>query len=466
MLAYLTNPIKRKQYILLLGDIFIVFFILWMSYCFNFFWDNLKLISFTKSNPSSLYFLPIYLIFFYIFQLYQIEHQSILQRLFYSTLAVLSTTMMFLILFYIAPQYRLKWNILFANIFFKIIGLIAWRQLFFKNILSVRRSKKLLFIGSNCSYETFAGALTKYPVKKYEIVGAVTDKEILADYQSDGELGIQFISADIDIERFVRGQNIDAIVLSLDCKLPNNLLEQIINLKLSGLKVYDMPNFYSSLVGKVPAFSINSDWVLHHLNALYRSKSSKCVKKIFDLIAAILGLLISCPLFVAIAIAIKLDSKGSVFFKQERLGLDKKPFTVIKFRTMVEDAEAQTGPKWAEEYDPRVTRVGKFLRKSRLDELPQLVNILIGKMSLVGFRPIRKHFADDLDKDIPFYSLRFTIKPGLTGWPQVQYDYAGSKEGQLEKLQYELFYIQEASIFLDIYIILKTPHTILFGRGQ
>jgi lipopolysaccharide/colanic/teichoic acid biosynthesis glycosyltransferase len=138
----------------------------------------------------------------------------------------------------------------------------------------------------------------------------------------------------------------------------------------------------------------------------------------------------------------------------------------MKFRTMLDDAERETGPKWSSNKDPRVTKLGRILRKTRIDEIPQLISVLKGDMSIVGPRPIRKHFADILAKDIPFYRLRFLVRPGITGWAQVKHDYAGSKKGQIEKLQYDLFYVQNQSLFLDLYIILKTIQTVLFRYGE
>jgi lipopolysaccharide/colanic/teichoic acid biosynthesis glycosyltransferase len=155
-----------------------------------------------------------------------------------------------------------------------------------------------------------------------------------------------------------------------------------------------------------------------------------------------------------------------VLFKQERLGENLKPFTLMKFRTMVVDAEKECGPVWSSECDPRVTKVGKVLRKTRLDEIPQLINVLKGDMSFVGPRPIRKHFADMLAEKIPYYRMRFLVKPGVTGWAQVKHDYAGSEEGQAEKLEYDLFYIQNQSLLFDLYIFLKTIQTIIFRPGQ
>ncbi|MEM4260738.1 MAG: exopolysaccharide biosynthesis polyprenyl glycosylphosphotransferase [Candidatus Woesearchaeota archaeon] len=190
------------------------------------------------------------------------------------------------------------------------------------------------------------------------------------------------------------------------------------------------------------------------------------LKFVLDIFIALLGLILSLPLMLFSAFAIKISSKGPVFFKQERLGLNKVPFTLIKFRTMIDNAEKDTGPKWASKNDPRITKVGKFLRKTRLDELPQLFNVLKGDMSFVGPRPIRQHFADLLSKEIPNYNLRFSVKPGITGWAQVMGDYAGSVEKQKDKFEYDLYYILNKSIWLDLFIIFKTIRTVLLFKGQ
>ena len=176
-------------------------------------------------------------------------------------------------------------------------------------------------------------------------------------------------------------------------------------------------------------------------------------------------MLLALPFLLISALAIKLDSAGPVFFIQERLGQNEVPFRLYKLRTMIHNAEQFTGPQWSTEDDPRITRVGRVLRKLRLDELPQLFNVLKGEMSVMGPRPIRKHFADVLAQEVPYYRLRFLAKPGLTGWAQVNYDYAGSKEGQSEKLQYDLFYLVHQSIWLDLYILFKTIKVMVWGKG-
>jgi exopolysaccharide biosynthesis polyprenyl glycosylphosphotransferase len=189
-------------------------------------------------------------------------------------------------------------------------------------------------------------------------------------------------------------------------------------------------------------------------------------KILIDKLLAFSGLFLSAPIMLLCGLAIRISSRGPVFFKQERLGMNEKPFVLIKFRSMIDNAEKETGPKWAGEDDPRITPVGKFLRKTRLDELPQLFNVLRGEMSVVGPRPIRKHFADILAQEIPNYRLRFAVKPGITGWAQVCGDYAGSHEGQRDKFQYDLYYIQNQSVLFDCLILLKTVKTVILQKGQ
>lgn len=243
--------------------------------------------------------------------------------------------------------------------------------------------------------------------------------------------------------------------------------EHLLHLKYSGIPVFEASHFYEQLTGKTPVRSVDASWLLyHHQKAGARFFISKLLKTISDKIIALCGILVSAPFMALCALAIKLTSPGKAIFRQERLGLHEKPFVLMKFRTMIDHAERETGPKWAEESDPRITTVGRFLRKTRLDELPQLFNVLKGEMSIVGPRPIRKHFADILAQDIPYYRLRFTVKPGVTGWAQVCGDYAGSHEGQMEKFEYDLYYLRHQSLHLDLLILFKTVTTVFRHRGQ
>lgn len=201
------------------------------------------------------------------------------------------------------------------------------------------------------------------------------------------------------------------------------------------------------------------------LSSFEQGRSGRWEKRALDLLLSTLGLLLVAPLMFMISLAIKLDSPGPVFFLQERLGRGRMPFNCLKFRTMRQDAERETGPVWASAGDPRITRVGKLLRKTRMDELPQLINVFRGEMSLVGTRPIRAYFADRLAAQVPFYDVRFVEKPGITGWAQVKYGYPVSYAEQIEKFHYDYYYIRHQSFLLDLYIMILTFWVVIRMKG-
>jgi len=201
------------------------------------------------------------------------------------------------------------------------------------------------------------------------------------------------------------------------------------------------------------------------MDAFCVRKDSNLTKRWLDIASSALSLVLSLPLCLFVALAIKLDSSGPVFYRQDRVGQDGKTFTMLKFRSMRNDAE-ENGPKWAAINDDRITRVGRFIRKYRLDEIPQMINVLKGDMSFIGPRPERPIFVDKFAKEIPYYPQRHVVKPGISGWAQIRYPYGASKEDALEKLKYDLYYIRHFSIFFDISIILETGKVVLLGKGS
>jgi exopolysaccharide biosynthesis polyprenyl glycosylphosphotransferase len=250
-------------------------------------------------------------------------------------------------------------------------------------------------------------------------------------------------------------------------KLSQEEMVSLVKEKFSGKRVCSSVTFYKNITGSFPVFELDPQWLIDHSISLTLSNQvQKRIKRIADILFSLIGILVSLPIMTVVAVLIKLTSKGRVLFVHDRLGLNKKPFKLYKFRTMIEGAERETGPVWARKDDPRVTKLGKVLRKTRLDELPQFFNVLKGDMSFVGPRPIREFFAEKLSKEFPYYYLRFYVKPGLTGWAQVSGSYGETVEGQLRKLEYELFYIHEYSLLLDGVIILKTIQNVLSARGQ
>lgn len=259
-------------------------------------------------------------------------------------------------------------------------------------------------------------------------------------------------------------ERVHKIVISLGERRGILPMRDILKCKLKGVSIVDGLSFYEQVTGKLMVENINPSWFVFS-DGFRLTPIMRIFKRFFDLVFSILGLLATLPLMPLIALAVKMTSQGPVFFRQRRVGYADKSFFIYKFRTMNNDAEKMTGAVWAQENDPRITKVGRFLRKTRLDEIPQLFNVVKGDMSFVGPRPERPEFVEKLEKTIPYYTNRHSIKPGITGWAQVKYPYGASEEDALEKLRYDLFYIKNYAPSLDLLIILETIKVVLFGRG-
>jgi exopolysaccharide biosynthesis polyprenyl glycosylphosphotransferase len=245
----------------------------------------------------------------------------------------------------------------------------------------------------------------------------------------------------------------------------HQLATALIDCKLRGVAVEEAGSFHERLTGKLWVKRLSSDWWIYS-DGFQPAHVYLWRKRILDVVCASVMILVTAPLQLLIAIGIKLDSPGPAIFRQERVGLHGTRFTVYKFRSMKMDAEFKSGPAWAAEFDDRVTRFGRLLRKFRLDEIPQAFNVLRGDMSFAGPRPERPYFVDMLLERIPYYGLRHYVKPGITGWAQVTYPYGASVEDAIEKLQYDLYYIKHMSFRQDVLVLLKTFNAVLFGRGR
>jgi len=258
---------------------------------------------------------------------------------------------------------------------------------------------------------------------------------------------------------------IKKIVISLKEKRGAFPTRELLNCRTDGIEILEGNSFYEMLTGKFIVSQINPAWLIFS-NGFKKSFARRFFKRVADLILSLVMLLLLLPVFFITAVLVKLDSKGTVFFSQERVGENNKNYLVHKFRSMTADAEKISGPVWAKDDDTRITRVGRYIRKLRIDEIPQLLNVIKGQMSFVGPRPEREHFVKKLEEIIPYYSQRFCVKPGITGWAQVRYGYGASVDDAVEKLNYDLFYIKNMSIFMDLIIVLRTIKIVLFGKGQ
>ena len=263
----------------------------------------------------------------------------------------------------------------------------------------------------------------------------------------------------------LRHQRIWGIVVTHDPAETTALPKQaLLDCKLRGIPVLDEAAFCEQHLGRIDIDNLGTDWLLFS-EGLWTGRVSGAVKRGIDVVVSLALLLLTLPLMLLIALLVRLDSPGRVLYRQQRIGLHGKPFTLLKFRSMSVDAEQGGKPRWASHEDPRITRVGSFIRPMRIDELPQLINVLRGEMSMIGPRPERPHFVEQLDRVIPHYSERSFVKPGITGWAQVNYPYGASVEDARQKLSYDLYYVKNRSLLLDLLILVATVRVILFREG-
>ena len=323
--------------------------------------------------------------------------------------------------------------------------------------------ERLLLIGTTEASVTLARELLDRRLQLgIDIVGFV-DVEPAAVRHTAENPGI--IGTIDDVPEIVRQRRVDRVVVNLDDARGRLPMEKLLDLRLRGIPMDHLASVYERYTGKIALENLRPSWLIFSSGFRY-TRALAAAKRLLDVVAATTGLVLGVPLMVVVAFAVKLTSPGPVFYSQRRVGQHGRVFTIRKFRSMRVDAEAATGAVWAAANDPRLTPIGGLLRKTRLDELPQLVNVLMDDMSLVGPRPERPEFVNHLEQDIKFYGQRHLVKPGLTGWAQISYPYGSSVHDALQKLQYDLYYLKHMSIALDVFIMLATLKTVWSRAGR
>ncbi len=271
--------------------------------------------------------------------------------------------------------------------------------------------------------------------------------------------------AGMSIDEIVRQHRVDEVIVAVREQRGGGVpMDQLLACRIRGIPVLDLAGFFERAKGEVPTDSLKASWLVYG-HGFVQDGVRTAVKRAFDLVMSSLLLVIASPIMVLTAIAIRLDSRGPIIYRQERVGLGGLPFMCLKFRSMTADAEKDGVARWATKNDARVTRVGAFIRKCRIDELPQLISVLRGEMSLVGPRPERPSFVKQLQSEIPFYDIRHSVKPGVTGWAQVRYSYGASVEDARRKHQFDLYYVKNHSLFLDLLVLIETVSVVLFREG-
>ncbi len=336
---------------------------------------------------------------------------------------------------------------------------IGWRLAFVWMAKSLAPRKRLLIIGTSPTAISFARELEGRDELGVEIVGFVDP-----DASASGTSPARVIGSIEDIPAIVRARSVDRVVVSLADARGKLPMSTLLQMKLDGVTFDHLASVYEEYTGKIAVENLRPSWLIF-ADGFRKSRGHAIVKRVTDVCFAAAALIVLFPVLLLVALAVRLTSQGPILYHQRRVGQNGQLFYVHKFRSMLADAEATTGAVWAKKGDARITPLGGFMRRSRLDELPQLWNILSGHMSVVGPRPERPEFVGALREQIPFYAQRHVVKPGLTGWAQVRYTYGASVEDAMEKLQYDLFYIKHMSIALDVLIMLATVKTVLLRKG-
>lgn len=293
---------------------------------------------------------------------------------------------------------------------------------------------------------------------------------VVANVGAPGDTGVfskdHFIRHEQPLLAIARERNVDEIVVAMDDRRGNLPIDELLACKVRGIDCLDLLAFLERETGRIRIDLVNASWMIFS-SGFRITPLRRATKRGLDLFVSLLAMIIALPVMALCALAIKLEDglRAPVFYRQRRVGLYGEAFDVLKFRSMVINAEADGQAKWAEKNDPRITRVGAVLRKMRFDELPQLLNVLKGEMSIVGPRPERPEFVGELKQEVPFYAERHTVKPGITGWAQLKYPYGATQKDAIEKLQYDLYYVKNHSLLLDLVIMLQTAEVILWGKG-
>jgi sugar transferase (PEP-CTERM system associated) len=397
--------------------------------------------------------------------LYDLKVTDTLVELGVRLLQALGAAAIFLALVYlIFPGFIIGEGIFIVSITFVILLIVSWRIGYTQVLNKGLFNQRVMILGSSETAVEIANEIYQKKDCGYKIA-SILSRDIWTNLPDDESGGLVVRSSYDNIYELAVQTQIQKIVVALKEQRGTLPVRELIKCRIAGIDVLDGNTFYEMLTGKLIVEQLNPGWLIFSEGFL-KSGSQRIVKRSVDILLSLSMLVVLTPLILIVAMIIKLDSKGPVFFSQERVGRNHMPYMVHKFRSMHTDAEKETGPVWAQDNDNRTTRVGGFIRKWRIDEIPQLWNVLKGEMSFVGPRPERAHFVNQLEEIVPYYSARFSVKPGLTGWAQVSYGYGASVDDAVEKLNYELFYIKNMSILMDIMIVARTVKTVLFGKGR
>jgi exopolysaccharide biosynthesis polyprenyl glycosylphosphotransferase len=380
------------------------------------------------------------------------------------TVSVLAALGFYLLVYFYAPPSSLLRLVVFYYIGGAFGLALAWRLVYIAVFTSRSFRRRVIVVGAGWAGESIAAALRDSHSEHYAVVGLIDD-----DPAKQGNVigGAPVLGGHEQLLDAARSRKVSDVVLAITGEMRGEMFKALLACQEHGLDVVRMPALYEQLFGRVPIDYLEADWLITSLgDAAQFNNLTRVSKRLTDIVGAGMGLLLLAALLPLVAAAIWLTSRGPIFYTQARVGRAGRSFRVVKFRTMTPDAEADGLARWTDLDDARITPVGRILRRARVDELPQCWNVLRGEMSLVGPRPERPEFISELETAIPFYRARLLVKPGLTGWAQIHFGYGASVEEAAIKLQYDLYYVKHRSLWLDLYILLRTLAVVLGFRGR
>ena len=367
------------------------------------------------------------------------------------------------LLFYVAPEIQIGRGLLLFVFLIAGAGILIARTIFFKTSELRFLESRILFLGSGAlAKECSDLAMRDTSYHKYDIAGFIPMPQEDALVPADR---LMTIREGHSLAWVAAANNVKEIVVSVENRRSGFPIQELLDCKLQGIKVTDAATFFERETCQIRVDSLQPSWLVFG-GGFDQSFFRAFMKRSFDLLCSGAILLATFPIMLITALMIYIEDRSPIFYQQERVGKDGHTFNVLKFRSMRNDAEKGGKPQWAAQDDPRVTRVGNFIRKTRIDELPQILNVFKGEMSFVGPRPERPYFVEQLVEVVPYYNVRHSIKPGITGWAQVRYGYGSSAEDALQKLQYDLYYVKNNSLFLDILVLIDTLKVVLFRSGR
>jgi len=351
-----------------------------------------------------------------------------------------------------------KWLMLYGSLL-ALIVLPAWRILYASVVAKALGAQRILFLGAAPAVQEIIERMRERPELGYSVLGYLgpdTEDEQLVD--------TPYLGSMCELETVVAARHPERIIVGMAERRMRLPVEKLLRLRFSGIHVEEAASTFEAIFSRISTRDLRPSQLIFSTELGPRPQSVQ-LQSVYSWILGLLGLIVILPLLGLVAILIKLTSPGPILFRQTRVGLNGVPFTVFKFRSMYQDAEARTGAVWASKDDPRITPLGRWLRQLRIDELPQFLNVIRGEMSVVGPRPERPEFVEVLQEKIPFYAQRHCVKPGITGWAQINYKYSETIEDSMTKLEYDLYYIKNLAVSLDAFIIFHTAKIMLLGRG-